>query len=358
MGLFKRGQTWWIRFTYKGRQIRKSTETNDKKLAERIYHKLLGEVAEGKWFERLPGEEKTFREMMEKYLVEHSARNKAKTSHIRDKSLANHLLKYFGDLNLVEITPKLISEYKTKRREEKAAPKTINNELILMGHTFNIGIREWEWVKENPVSRISKEKVDNLIERWLTFEEEEKLLAASPGWLQEIITFDVETGLRLGEILNLQWTQVDLFRRTISILEQKNRGKDTLPLSKTAMEILKARAKVRHIRSNYVFLNRVAGKINARNVIRAFHAAIKKSGIAPCRFHDLRHTFATRLVQAGEDIYAVQKLGRWKSISMVMRYAHHHPESLRSGIEALDRVREKISTNLAQPKKEGVNPNS
>jgi len=358
MGLFKRGQTWWIRFTYKGRQIRKSTETNDKKLAERIYHKLLGEVAEGKWFERLPGEEKTFREMMEKYLVEHSARNKAKTSHIRDKSLANHLLKYFGDLNLVEITPKLISEYKTKRREEKAAPKTINNELILMGHTFNIGIREWEWVKENPVSRISKEKVDNLIERWLTFEEEEKLLAASPGWLQEIITFDVETGLRLGEILNLQWTQVDLFRRTISILEQKNRGKDTLPLSKTAMEILKARAKVRHIRSNYVFLNRVAGKINARNVIRAFHAAVKKAGISPCRFHDLRHTFATRLVQAGEDIYAVQKLGRWKNISMVMRYAHHHPESLRSGIEALDRVREKISTNLAQSNKEGVNPNS
>jgi integrase len=87
---------------------------------------------------------------------------------------------------------------------------------------------------------------------------------------------------------------------------------------------------------------------------RSFQAAVKKSRILPCRFHDLRHTFATRLVQAGEDIYSVQKIGRWKNISMVMRHAHHYPESLRSGAERLDKVRERISTNLAQPKEKGV----
>jgi len=100
MGLFKRGQTWWIRFTFKGRQIRKSTETGDKKLAERISHKILGEIAEGKWFERLPGEEKTFGGMIAKYLKEHSARNKTPKSHDRDKELANHLIISFGDLIL------------------------------------------------------------------------------------------------------------------------------------------------------------------------------------------------------------------------------------------------------------------
>ena len=57
------------------------------------------------------------------------------------------------------------------------------------------------------------------------------------------------------------------------------------------------------------------------------------------RFHDLRHTFATRLVQEGVDVYALQRLGRWKNISMVMRYAHHYPESLRAGVEVLDRIR-------------------
>jgi integrase len=253
MGLFKRGQTWWMKFTYKGRQFKRSTETIDKKLAERIYHKILGEIAEGKWFERLPGEDKTFREMIEKYLREYSARNKAPKSHIRDRSLANHLLQYFGDLTLTEITPKLIATFKTKRREEGAAPKTVNNELILMGHAFNIAIREWEWVKENPASRISNEKVGNIVERRLTFEEEKRLLAASPKWLQEIIVFALETGLRQSEILDLQWPRVDLFKRILSILQQKNKGKHTLPLDKTALEILKTRAKIRHINSNYVF---------------------------------------------------------------------------------------------------------
>jgi integrase len=358
MALYKRGRVWWMDFVYKGKCIRRSTETKNGKQAERIYHKVMAEVIEGKWFDRRQEEKITFAEMMEKYMTEHSARNKAQTSHIRDRSLADHLLKYFGELTLAEIMPKLISEYKTKRREEKAAPKTINNELILMGHAFKIAINEWEWVRDNPVRKVSKEKVNNQIERWLTFEEEKKLVAASPKWLQEIVTFAVETGLRLGEILNLRWPQVDLFRRTLSILEQKNKDTDTLPLNKTAMEILKARAKVRHIRSNYVFLNKVGGKINQRNVIRAFHSALKKSGVAPCRFHDLRHSFATRLVQAGKDIYTVQKLGRWKSISMVTRYAHHYPESLRSGVEALDSFRENHLTILSQSKEKGVTPDA
>jgi len=65
----------------------------------------------------------------------------------------------------------------------------------------------------------------------------------------------------------------------------------------------------------------------------------------------LRHTFATRLVQNGVDLYTVQKLGRWKTVSMVMRYAHHHSESLRSGINVMDRIGKKIITNLSQSQK-------
>lgn len=75
---------------------------------------------------------------------------------------------------------------------------------------------------------------------------------------------------------------------------------------------------------------------------------MRKAAVKRFRFYDLRHTFATRLVQAGADIDTMQKLGRGKSISMVMRYAHHHSESLRAGIEILDRVPAGISTVLAQ----------
>jgi len=253
--------------------------------------------------------------MMEKYLIEHSSRSKSPMSYRRDLSLAKHLNGFFGGAILTKITPKDIYKYKIKRREEGASPRTINYELSLMRHAFNLAIKEWEWLKENPVSKVSKEKVNNIKERWLTFEEEEKLLLASPKWLQELIVFSLETGLRQSELLNLQWSQIDLSRQTMTLLEQKNRAKDTLPLNKRAMGVLKEKAKAR---------------------IESF------------RWHGLRHTFATRLSQADVDLYKIQKLGRWKEISMVSRYAHHYPESLRDGVEVLDQMREKISTNLAQ----------
>ena len=355
MGLYKRGSVWWMSFTYQGKQIKKSTETGDKRLANRIFDKVRGEVAERKWFEKLPGEDRTFAEMMEKYMTEHSARNKAPRSHVRDKSLRDHLVGHFGDMTLAEITPSLIFGYKTKRRAEGASPRTVNYELALMNHAYNLAIKEWEWIRENPVKKVSKEKVNNLIERWLTLEEEQKLLASSPKWLKEIITFAINTGLRQSEILDLKWPRVDLSRKTITILEdQKNKGRDTLPLSEGALTVLVERARVRRGETELVFSTGNATRIGSRNLERAFYSAIKKSGIEPLRFHDLRHTFATRLVQAGVDLYTVQKLGRWKSISMVTRYAHHYPESLRAGVEVLDRVGKKISTNLEQSKEKGA----
>jgi site-specific recombinase XerD len=348
MGIYKRGRTWWVRFSYNGRQIRTSTKTDNKKEAEDIYCLLRREIVEGRWIERLPGEKKRFREMMEKYMKEHSSRSKSPTSYRRDLSLAKHLNTFFGGEILTKITPKDIYKYKIKRREQGASPRTINYELSLMRHAFNLAIKEWEWLKENPVSKVSKEKVNNIKERWLTFEEEEKLLLASPKWLQELIVFSLETGLRQSELLNLQWSQIDLSRQTMTLLEQKNRAKDTLPLNKRAMGVLKEKAKIRYLRTPYVFCSNKGTKIDPRNLLRAFYQAVKKAGIEPLRWHDLRHTFATRLAQAGVDLYKIQKLGRWKEISMVSRYAHHYPESLRDGVEVLDQIREKISTNLAQ----------
>jgi site-specific recombinase XerD len=118
--------------------------------------------------------------------------------------------------------------------------------------------------------------------------------------------------------------------------------------------VLKAKAKIRHLKSNYVFCNKNGNSIRVSNLHRAFYSAAKRSGLSDFRWHDLRHTFATRLVQAGVDLYTVQKLGRWKETKMVQRYAHHYPESLRRGIEVLDNVRKKISTNLAQLSDDGI----
>ena len=107
---------------------------------------------------------------------------------------------------------------------------------------------------------------------------------------------------------------------------------------------------MRPMRSNHVFFNREGKRIDAANLLRAFYIAVEKAGIAKARFHYLRHTFATRLVQAGVDLYKVQKLMRHKSPVMTQRYAHHCPGSLMDGVETLDR----ISTISAQSEEKGA----
>jgi integrase len=116
-----------------------------------------------------------------------------------------------------------------------------------------------------------------------------------PPWLQEIIVFALH-GMRRGEILKLQWSHVDLARRTLTILEQKNGAPDTLPVSDTAMAVLQARAAVRTNSTDAVFVNGAGHPREARNLLRAFYPAMRKAGITRFRFHDLRHTFATRLI--------------------------------------------------------------
>ncbi|HUI67399.1 MAG TPA: tyrosine-type recombinase/integrase, partial [Nitrospirota bacterium] len=333
-------------FTYNGKQVRKPTETTDRKLAEKIYHKVMTQIAEGKWFEKPVGSNKSVRELFEKYLDEHSAKNRTVETYERDKGVVKIINRYFGDMQLSAVGPKTISEYKVMRRDKGRAPSTVNRELCLLSHAFNLAIKEWEWIDYNPVSRVSRDRVNNQVERWLTCEEQEKLLAVSPSWLREIIIFAVNTGWRRSEILALKWEKVDLSRKTLTILEQKNKGKDTQPFNEQVLEVLKARHKIRSIKSNLVFYDSNGIELDGRHVLKVFTRTVTLAKIAHCRFHDLRHTFATRLVQAGVDLYKVQKLMRHKSPIMTQRYAHHYSESLRDGVDTLDR----ISTILAHSK--------
>jgi integrase len=320
-------------FTYQGKQIRRSTETDDPKLAKRILKKLEGEIAEGKWFERLPGEDKTFEEMMEKYMREHSVPKKSSSK--RDETSLLHLNPFFGEYRLTQIAPSRINQYKVKRREEGSTPATINRELALMKHAFSLAVREWEWVTDNPVKKVSMEKENNKRDRWLISEEEKKLLEESPMWLREIILFALNTGMRLGEILSLTWNAVDFSRRTATVLNSKKSERRTIPLNEAALEVLKGRAKVRSLKCDLVFYNENHARFDYSNLEKAFHSALAKANIQDFRFHDLRHCFATKLVQRGVDLYKVQLLLGHKTPLMTQRYAHHYPESLRSGVELL-----------------------
>ena len=137
-------------------------------------------------------------------------------------------------------------------------------------------------------------------------------------------------------MLSLEWSRVNLFRRTILIKDTKNGNPKTLPLNKIALDVLNQRSTVKSIKNDFVFFNSNGEKINANVLRTAFYSVLRKVGIDDFRLHDLRHCFATRLAQAGVDIYKISKLLGHKDIKMTQRYAHHCPDSLRDGVEMLE----------------------
>jgi len=322
MGLYRRGKTFWFNIMYQGRRMQESLGTDDRKLAEKIYAKTLTDIIEGRYFDSVKAKNTLFEEMVEKYLDEHA--------HSRDEHTVKKLRAFFKGYTLFEMNTRLVAEYRNLR-SKKVKPATVYQELALLRRMFNVAIREWEWIKDNPVARLSFSVGNkNARDRWLTLEEEGRLLeqATNPRWLRTLLMVALHTGMRRGEILGLEWPSVDLNRRAIMVQRSKNGEKRIIPMSATLLNPLQG-AKVRGI----------AGKVfpvSVRSLRVAFDGALKKAGIENCHFHDLRHTFATRLVQNGVDLYKVKELLGHKSITMTMRYAHHYPESLRGSFEVLD----------------------
>jgi len=343
MGLVKRGDVWWMYFTYQGQQVRKSTGTADRRLADAILSKVKVQIVEGQYFERAAAQSHTFTELMDRYEQEHVLR---KLRHRGVKGYMKNLRAFFGDRTLADITPKLIVAYKNKRYADGVAPATINRELANLKKAFNLALREWEWCHQNPVTRVSMEKENNKRDRWLSQDEESRLLNASAPWLRDIVQFAMHTGMRMGEMLELTWRGVDFSRRTVTVLRSKNGERRTIPVNETVLRVLKEKAKVRSLASDLIFCSKSFTPMESGHLRRSFRLALTKAKIDEFHFHDLRHTFATRLVQAGIDLYKVQQLLGHKSPFMTQRYAHHYPESLRDGVEILDQLGES-STILA-----------
>jgi integrase len=272
---------------------------------------------------------------MERYLAEHAAK-KSQPRHYR--GYANSLRAFFGGRTLAEITPKLIVEYKNRRYAAGLKPASINRELATLKKAFNLAVKEWEWCRDNPVSRVSMEQEHNQRDRWLSTEEETRLLRGCSPWLLDLVIFALHTGMRMGEILALTWRGVDFTRRTVMVFRSKNGERRTIPLNQTVMDVLRQKAKIRSLETELVFCSQAFTPMESGHLRRAFRLALGKARIDDFHFHDLRHTFATRLVQAGVDLYKVQRLLGHKSPVMTQRYAHHYPESLRDGVRILDPV--------------------
>lgn len=346
MGLYKRGRTWWMSLTYKGEQVRRSTETTDKKLAQKIYHKVMSEIAEGKWFERLPEEERAFKDLAEKYELTVFKDMKDWQS---VQGYLNQLKEFFGPYLLNEITPAVIDEFKQKRRAEGVKPSTINRQFNILKRMFNLAKKRWMWIKDVPPIEMES-KADKKRVRHISFEEFERLVGFCEDWLRPIVIVASWTGLRQGNIRHLKKTEVNLFSRTITIEgeDMKNGEPLVIPIAAPAFEALKEALLMSPANSQYVFCDDEGRPYNKMKVQRGFKRALKKAGIEDFLFHDLRHNFASWNRQAGVDLDTLADLMGHKDTRMTRRYAHITPTHLNRAIEKLEKSYEAFSTNLSQ----------
>jgi integrase len=238
------------------------------------------------------------------------------------------LIMAFGPRWMNQITPEMIREYIQKRRQDEAAAATINRELSVLKQVCRRA--EERGITHSDASRgVRFEKGVNKRTRWLTTEEEGGLLDACQPWVWRLVAFDLATGLRRGELLALTWLDIDLEARTLIVRRSKSGKPRTLPLSRVAMDIL---SNIPGVHEGAVF-KKNERPINVNELEDAWQWAKEKAGIEDLHLHDLRHTFATRLSQAGKELYAISQLLGHSSIAMTTRYAHHNVESLRRVVD-------------------------
>jgi integrase len=151
------------------------------------------------------------------------------------------------------------------------------------------------------------------------------------------------------ELLSLSWNDVNFAQTVITIFGRKTGDRRSVPLTQRVLNVLQTRkktqSKVRALKENFVFTDAAGQRVNVHTLRSAFEGALAKAEIERFRFHDLRHTFATRLAQSGVDPYTIQRLMGHKTFSTSQRYAHHCVESLRRGIDAFEVTRKAMQDN-------------
>nr|NIP47383.1 site-specific integrase [Gammaproteobacteria bacterium]NIP89582.1 site-specific integrase [Gammaproteobacteria bacterium]NIR24415.1 site-specific integrase [Gammaproteobacteria bacterium]NIS06084.1 site-specific integrase [Gammaproteobacteria bacterium]NIU41322.1 tyrosine-type recombinase/integrase [Gammaproteobacteria bacterium] len=252
-----------------------------------------------------------------------------------------------GDYSLAAITPDLVAAYRDERLEAGKSKSTVRLELVLLGHLFNVAIREWGLgLAYNPVTNVRKPSPGKGRDRRLDADEEKKLLEVVDAHTNPMLGWAVRlallTGMRQGEILSLRKKQVDLERRVVRLDDTKNGDSRVVPLSREAVAVFQTaldHPMRKSVRTQLVFFGE-PGKDKRRRPYRinkVWAEAVKRAGLEDLRFHDLRHEAVSRFVEAGLADQQVAAISGHKSMQMLKRYTHLRGEDL---VGALDRVLE------------------
>lgn len=329
MSLFKRKDSpyWWVKLTPRsGPPIQRSTGTADKVAAQEYHDKLKAAL----WDQERLGikPKRSWREAVVRWLEETSE----KATHQEDKKKLAWLHGYLGDLNLDEITLDVIDRIRSARLKE-GSKGTCNRYLALVRAILHRARDEWEWIDRMPKVKLFKES--NNRERALTPGQAKSLLQELPEHQREMVLFALATGLRQGNVVRLEWAQVNMELRHAWVLgtQSKNRHPISVPLNDTALGVLR-RQVGKHAQRVFTYRGKPIAWANTSK----WRDTLKRLGINDFRWHDLRHTWATWQRQAGTPTHELQRLGGWRTGAMVERYAHLAPDHLAQAASRLDSV--------------------
>ena len=323
---FRTGYKWCVYVILpNGRRYRRVI--GSKKQAQQVQRKLESEIVEGTWHLR-EKEDVPFSALVEEYL-EYASASKSATTFRSDKCrIEGHLLPYFRDIPLKQITPKFVDDYKRMRVRERASPKTVNNELDNLSHMMKMAVR-WGFIKHNTVSDVEKLKVPKRPPRFLRQDEIHRLVEAAEGsHIHPMLVTALHTGMRKSELLNLRWSDMDFQQRVIIVQHKedwhtKNYRSRALQMTPALYDILMEHRKFHlelGVRSEYVFTYK--GQRILDGVRKSLRTAVRKAGLGNVTLHTLRHTFASQLTMAGVSLREVQELMGHQSFETTLQYAH------------------------------------
>lgn len=335
---------YFIRYTHQGKRPFKSFGPSEvgKRAAElevsrinlNIANKKMGVV-----------EDVSAEEFFAHYL-EYAEANKARSSYERDLLTIGHFTPVFQGKKLSQIGVRDVERYKNRRAKE-VAKSTVNRELNTILAAFNRAV-EWNYLSDNPFKSIKKFKEPKKAPRFFSHQEIEKMLrTASQPRLRNVILVLLHTGMRRDELVHLEWTDIDLHRKVLSVWPKadwhpKDYEHRSIPINKQLREVFLTLPK----EGRYVF-DGGDGQFYCvpSSLSRAFVKVLRRAGIPGANLHTLRHTYASHLVMAGVDLATVQKLLGHSQINTTMRYAHLASEHLHDAADKLGQSFAQLSVN-------------
>ena len=286
-------------------------------------------IREGRHFKTAESKKHTLADLVERYIKD-TLPTKSKTQQNIQKQQLERWSEEIGSYLLADITPALIVECRDKLLREKTlrgirSPATVVRYMSALSHAFTIAVNEWGWIDDSPMRKVKKPKEPRGRVRYLLEEERPVLLNAcrksSNDWLYTIVILAISTGMRYGEIMKLQWQDINLKDSYLILHDTKNGERRRVPIVGVARSLLEQHAKIRRLDTNLLFpSNKNPDK--PIDIRKPWATALKQTDIKDFRFHDLRHSAASYLAMNGASLAEIAEILGHKTLQMVKRYAH------------------------------------